>query len=382
MAKRDYYEVLGVAKGASADEIKKAYRKMAIKYHPDKNPGDKEAEEKFKEAAEAYDVLSDQTKRQKYDQFGHAAFENGGGGGGGFYGGGMSMDDIFSQFGDIFGSFGGFGGFGGSRGGSRQNRGTNLRVRVTLSLAEVASGVTKKLKVKKAVTCSHCNGTGAKDASSVKTCTTCKGSGVVTRVVSSLFGQMQTQSACPSCGGNGKTITDKCTYCHGEGIVMEETVEEVRIPAGVEDGMQLTVRGAGNAAKNGGIAGDLLVVIQETPDKELVRDGSNLIYHLLLSVPDMILGAPIEVPTVDSKVRVTIDPGTQPGKVLRLKGKGLPEVNSSQRGDLLVRVDVYIPTELSKDEKKAVESLKGSANFSPSSTEKDSFFKRMKNLFS
>ncbi len=382
MAKRDYYEVLGVAKGASADEIKKAYRKMAIKYHPDKNPGDKEAEEKFKEAAEAYDVLSDQTKRQKYDQFGHAAFENGGGGGGGFYGGGMSMDDIFSQFGDIFGSFGGFGGFGGSRGGSRQNRGTNLRVRVTLSLAEVASGVTKKLKVKKAVTCSHCNGTGAKDASSVKTCTTCKGSGVVTRVVSSLFGQMQTQSACPTCGGNGKTITDKCTYCHGEGIVMEETVEEVRIPAGVEDGMQLTVRGAGNAAKNGGIAGDLLVVIQETPDKELVRDGSNLIYHLLLSVPDMILGAPIEVPTVDSKVRVTIDPGTQPGKVLRLKGKGLPEVNSSQRGDLLVRVDVYIPTELSKDEKKAVESLKGSANFSPSSTEKDSFFKRMKNLFS
>lgn len=382
MAKRDYYEVLGVAKGASADEIKKAYRKMAIKYHPDKNPGDKEAEEKFKEAAEAYDVLSDQSKRQKYDQFGHAAFENGGGGGGGFYGGGMSMDDIFSQFGDIFGSFGGFGGFGGSRGGSRQNRGTNLRVRVTLSLAEVASGVTKKLKVKKAVQCSHCNGTGAKDSSSVKTCTTCKGSGVVMRVVSSLFGQMQTQSVCPDCGGNGKIITDKCTHCHGEGVVMEETVEEVRIPAGVEDGMQLTVRGAGNAAKNGGMAGDLLVVIQETPDKELVRDGSNLIYHLLLPVTDMILGAPVEVPTVDSKVRVTIDPGTQPGKVLRLKGKGLPEVNSHQRGDLLVRVDVYIPTELTKEERKTVESLKGSANFNPSSTEKDSFFKRMKNLFS
>lgn len=380
MAKRDYYEVLGVAKGASADEIKKAYRKMAIKYHPDKNPGDKEAEEKFKEAAEAYDVLSDQTKRQRYDQFGHAAFENGGGGGG--FGGGMSMDDIFSQFGDIFGSFGGFGGFGGSRGSSRQNRGTNLRVRVTLSLSDVANGVTKKIKVKKAVQCSHCNGSGAKDANSVKTCATCKGSGVVMRVVSSLFGQMQTQSVCPSCGGNGKTITDKCPHCHGEGVVMQETVEEVRIPAGVEDGMQLTVRGAGNAAKNGGVAGDLLVVIQETPDTELVRDGSNLIYHLLLPVTDMILGAPVEVPTVDSKVRVTIDPGTQPGKILRLKGKGLPEVNSSQRGDLLVRVDVYIPTELTKDERKAIESLRGSDNFNPSSTAKDSFFKRMKNLFS
>lgn len=383
MAKRDYYEVLGVSKGASADEIKKAYRKMAIKYHPDKNPGDKEAEEKFKEAAEAYDVLSDQSKRQKYDQFGHAAFENGGGGGGGYYGHGMSMDDIFSQFGDIFGSAfgGGFGGFG-SRGGSRQNRGTNLRVRVTLTLQEVATGVTKKLKVKKAVKCSHCNGTGAKDSNSVKTCTTCKGSGVVMRVVQSLFGQMQSQSVCPDCGGDGKTITDKCPHCGGEGIVMQETVEEVRIPAGVEDGMQLSVQGGGNAARKGGIPGDLLVVIQETPDKELVRDGSNLIYHLLLSVPDMILGAPIEVPTVDSKVRVTIDPGTQPGKVLRLKGKGLPEVNSGHKGDLLVRVDVFIPTELSKEEKKAVESLKGSANFSPSSTEKDSFFKRMKNLFS
>lgn len=382
MAKRDYYEVLGVSKSASADEIKKAYRKMAIKYHPDKNPGDKEAEEKFKEAAEAYDVLSDQSKRQKYDQFGHAAFENGGGGGG-YYGHGMSMDDIFSQFGDIFGSAfgGGFSGFG-SRGGSRQNRGTNLRVRVTLTLQEVATGVTKKLKVKKAVKCSHCNGTGAKDANSVKTCTTCKGSGVVMRVVQSLFGQMQSQTVCPDCGGDGKTVIDKCPHCGGEGIVMQETVEEVRIPAGVEDGMQLSVQGGGNAARKGGIPGDLLVVIQETPDKELVRDGSNLIYHLLLSVPDMILGAPIEVPTVDSKVRVTIDPGTQPGKVLRLKGKGLPEVNSSRRGDLLVRVDVYIPTEISKEEKKAVESLKGSDNFSPSSSEKDSFFKRMKNLFS
>ncbi|MCF0190222.1 MAG: molecular chaperone DnaJ [Marinilabiliaceae bacterium] len=381
MAKADYYEVLGVGRSASADEIKKAYRKKAIQYHPDKNPGDKVAEEKFKEAAEAYDVLSDSDKRARYDQFGHAAFENGGGG----YGaGGMDMNDIFSHIGDIFGSaFGGgfgFGGFGGGR--SHVNKGSNLRVRVNLTLSEVAQGVTKKLKVRKQVQCKHCNGSGAKDSSSTKTCSTCHGSGVVTRIVSSIMGRMQTQSACPDCGGEGKVITDKCPHCGGEGVVTEESVVEVKIPAGVEAGMQLSVPGGGNAARRGGIAGDLLVQIEETPDKELIRDGNNLIYHLLLSVPDMILGTPVEVPTVDSKLRVTIDPGTQPGKVLRLKGKGLPSVERREKGDLLVRVDVYIPTELTKEERKLVESLKGGENFKPTITEKESFFERMKNMFS
>lgn len=381
MAKRDYYEVLGVNKSASADEIKKAYRKMAIKYHPDKNPGDKEAEEKFKEAAEAYDVLSDQQKRSKYDQFGHAAFE-GGAGGGGFYGaGGMSMDDIFSQFGDIFEGMG-FGGFGGSRRGGRTvNKGSNLRVKVNLTLADVAKGVEKKLKVKKYVTCEHCQGTGAKDNSSMKNCSTCNGTGVVTRIVNSMFGRMQSTQACPQCGGEGKIITDKCPHCNGEGIKLSEEVITIKIPAGVESGMQLSVNGKGNAARRGGINGDLLVLIEETPDKELVRDGQNLIYHLYMSIPDVVLGAPVEVPTVEGKVRVTIDPGTQPGKVLRLKGKGLPEVNGYSKGDLLVRVDVFVPTTLTKEEKKLFEQLRQSESVKPSQSDKEGFFARMKSMF-
>lgn len=382
MAKRDYYEVLGVAKSASADEIKKAYRKMAIKYHPDKNPGDKEAEEKFKEAAEAYDVLSDSQKRQRYDQFGHAAFDGSAGGGGGFYGGGMSMDDILNNLGNIFGDVFG-GGFGGSRsrGGMRQNRGSNLRVKVTLSMDEIAHGCEKKLKVKKQVACKHCHGMGAKEGSSTKSCTRCGGSGYVTQIVNSMFGRMQSQSPCPECQGEGKIIDTPCPHCKGEGIVAEEEIIEVKIPAGVEAGMQLSLSGRGNAARRGGIAGDLLVVIDEQPDKQLIRDGSNLIYHLYLSIPEVLLGTPAEVPTVDGKVRVNIEPGTQPGKVLRLKGKGLPEVNSHSRGDLLVRIDVYIPKSLSKDDRKLIEQLRDSKTFQPGPTEKASFLDRMKSMF-
>lgn len=377
MAKKDYYEVLGVSKSASADEIKKAYRKLAIKYHPDKNPGDKEAEEKFKEAAEAYDVLSNAEKKAKYDQFGHAAFENGGGGGG-FYGGGMSMDDIFSQFGDIFGSFG-FGG--GHRGGQRVNKGTSLRVKVRLTLSEVANGVEKKFKVKKQVQCKKCGGTGAKDSSSIKTCTHCNGTGVITQVVQSFLGPMRSQQTCPYCHGEGKTITDKCSCCHGTGLTEEEEVVSVKIPAGVEAGMQLNVAGKGNAAKNGGINGDLLVLIDEEPNNELIRDGNNLIYHLYLSIPEVVLGTQVEIPTVDGKVRLKIDAGTQPGKVLRLQGKGLPEVNSRMKGDLLVRVDVFIPKSISKDDAKLMEQLKDSSSFKPSANDKADFLNRAKSMF-
>lgn len=382
MAKTDYYEVLGVSKNATADEIKKAYRKMAIKYHPDKNPDDKEAEEKFKEAAEAYDVLSDADKRSKYDRFGHAAFEGGAGAGGGFHGSGMSMDDIFSNFGDIFGNFGGFGGFSGHHSSSRSvNRGSNIRVKVRLTLQEVAKGVEKKLKVKKYVKCSHCNGTGAKDGSSYSTCHTCNGSGRVTRVVNTILGQMQQQTECPDCHGDGRIITNKCTHCNGEGIAMGEEVISVQIPAGVEEGMQLSVSGKGNAGRRGGANGDLIVYIEEEKSKELIRDGNNLVYNLYLSIPDAILGAPVEVPTVDGKVKVNIEAGTQPGKVLRLKGKGLPDVNGYGSGDLLVRVDVFVPKDLNKDDKNLVEKMKESESFKPSSSEKDGFFSRMKNMF-
>lgn len=381
MAKRDYYEVLGVSKSSTPEDIKKAYRKLAIKYHPDKNPDDKEAEEKFKEAAEAYDVLSDPDKKAKYDRFGHSAFE-GGGGGGGFYGGGMSMDDIFSHFGDIFGS--GFGGFGrrGGNGGHRVNKGTSIRVKVSLTLSDIANGVEKNIKVKKHVACKHCSGTGAKDGSSKKTCSTCNGSGYVVRTVNSLFGQMQTQQPCPQCGGEGKIITDRCSHCSGEGIVLDEEIIKVEIPAGVEEGMQLTVRGKGNAARRGGENGDLLVLIEEVPSEELIRDGNNLIYQALISLPEAILGGPIEVPVIDTKVRLNVEPGTQPGKVLRLKGKGLPDVNGYGRGDLLVKVDVFVPKDITKDEKKIFEKLKDSESFKPKKKDKDSIFARMKQRFS
>ena len=384
MAKRDYYEVLGVDKSASADEIKKAYRKKAIQYHPDKNPGDKNAEEKFKEAAEAYDVLSDPQKRQRYDQFGHAGV--GGASQSGGFGGGMSMDDIFSQFGDIFGGhFGGFGGFSGfgssSRSGRRVNRGSDLRVKVKLTLNDIAKGVEKKIKVKKYVPCSHCHGTGAEGNDGVKTCDTCKGSGVVTRIANTILGQMQTQTTCPTCGGEGKVVVKKCPICNGEGIVRDEEIITINIPAGVSEGMQLSMSGKGNAARHGGINGDLLILVEEEPHPELIRDENDLLYNLLLSIPEAALGTTVEIPTVDGKVKVKIDAGTQPGKVLRLRNKGLPSVNGYGTGDLLVNVSVYIPETLSSSEKATLNSLSSSVNVQPNKTAKESIFNKFKHMF-
>ncbi len=387
MAKKDYYEILGVSKGAAQDEIKKAYRQQAIKYHPDKNPGDKEAEEMFKEAAEAYEVLSDQEKRSKYDRFGHSAFD----GSGGFGGGGMTMDDIFSQFGDIFGGFGGFGGsggfggFGGS-GGSRRahgvTKGSNLRVTVKLNLSEIAKGVEKKIKVKKYVACESCDGTGAKNGTAVSNCPTCHGTGHVTQVTNTFLGQMQTQSVCPTCRGEGKTITEKCEACYGEGIVKKEEVISINIPAGVAEGMQVKLSGKGNAPRRGGMNGDLLVVIKEEEHPLLERDGNDIIYHLYLSVPQAIIGDTVEIPTIDSRVKIKIDPGTQPGKILRLRGKGVPEVNGYGKGDLMVSINVWMPKNISSDEKKMLEKLQASENFEPKpdKTEKG-FFHKMKNFF-
>jgi molecular chaperone DnaJ len=384
--KRDYYEILGVAKTASDEEIKKAYRKKAIQYHPDKNPGNKEAEEKFKEAAEAYEVLSNTEKRQRYDQFGHAGVS--GAAGGGFSGGGFSMEDIFSQFGDIFGGhfgggFGGFGGFGGggSRDGQRVNRGSNLRVRVKLNLAEIAKGAEKKIKVRKQVACSHCNGTGAEGGSSYSTCNTCRGTGAVTRISNTILGRMQTQSVCPDCQGEGKIITRKCTHCNGEGIVQQEEVITINIPAGVAEGMQLSMAGKGNAARRGGVNGDLLIVIEEEPHPELIRDENDLVFNLLLSFPTAALGGTVEIPTIDGRVKVKIESGTQPGKVLRLRGKGLPSVNQYGTGDLLVNISVYIPESLSRDERKLIEKLEESDNFKTSPSLSKRIFEKFRNLF-
>jgi len=382
MSKRDYYEVLGVSKDASETELKKAYRKKAIQYHPDKNPDNKEAEEKFKEAAEAYEVLSNAEKRQRYDQFGHAGV--GGAAGGGGFGGGMNMEDIFSHFGDIFGggSFfgGGFGG--GGRSSRRVNRGSNLRVKVKLTLKEIAEGVEKKIKVKKYVECKSCSGSGAKNGSSFSTCSTCNGSGQVTRVQNTILGQMQTASTCPSCNGDGKMITDKCNSCSGEGIVRDEEVITINIPAGVAEGMQLSVSGKGNAARRGGVNGDLLILIQEEEHPELVRDENDLLYNLFISIPDAVLGTAVEIPTIDNKVKVKIDAGTQPGKILRLRGKGLPDVNGYGRGDLLVKINVWIPKDINKEEKKAMEKLQNAESFQPQpSKQEKSFFKKVRNFF-
>ena len=385
--KRDYYEVLGVEKTATADEIKKAYRKKAIQYHPDKNPGDKEAEEKFKEAAEAYDVLRDPDKRARYDKFGHAGMGGAAGGGaygGGFGGGGMSMDDIFSMFGDIFGGPGGFGGgFGGGGSTSRRRRyrGSDLRVKVKLNLKEVSTGVEKKFRLKKYVTCTCCGGSGAEGTGGVETCSTCGGSGSVARTQQSIFGTMRTQTVCPTCGGEGTVIKNKCKECQGEGIVFGEEVVSVKIPAGVAQDMQLSMSGKGNAGKHNGVPGDLLVMIEEEEHKDLIRDGNDLVYNLLLSVPTAALGGTAEIPTVDGKVKVKIEPGTQPGKVLRLRNKGLPDVNGYGTGDLLVNISVYIPETLSRDEKKAMESMEKSDNFKPSSSVKEKIFRKFRGLF-
>ena len=374
--KRDYYEVLGVQKNANADEIKKAYRKAAIKYHPDKNPGDKEAEEKFKEAAEAYDVLSNPDKRARYDQFGHAGMSGAAGSGaGGFggFGGGFSMEDIFSQFG---------GGFRSSGGGARVNRGSDIRVKVRLTLSEIANGVTKKLKINKTVACDRCGGTGAKDSNSYSTCSTCNGAGYVTRVENTFFGRMQTQGVCPTCGGTGKVISAPCDKCKGEGTLRGQEVVEIKIPAGVGEGMALTVTGKGNAARNGGVNGDLLVLIEEEPDAELVRDGNDLIHNLNITVTTALLGGTVEVPTVDGRAKIKIAPGTHAGKVLRLGGKGLPDVNGYGRGDELVVVDITIPSKLSPEEKRLVEQLAEQPGFRKAESVKNqNIFERMKSFF-
>lgn len=384
--KRDYYEVLGVDKNASADEIKKAYRKKAIQYHPDKNPGDKEAEEKFKEAAEAYEVLSDPQKRQRYDQFGFAGM----GGAGGFNGGqGMNMEDIFSQFGDLFESWGMGGGghfssfFGGQRGGGGQRvrRGSDLRVRVHVTLEEIATGVDKKIRVKKLVPCQDCHGTGSADGSQGDVCPTCKGTGRIVRTQRGIFGMMQVQDECPTCHGEGRIIKNKCPKCNGEGVVRAEEVIDIHIPAGVTGGMQIPVHGKGNAAPNGGVPGDLLVLIEEEEHKDFVREGNDLVYNLLLDMPTAILGGQVIIPTLQGEAKITITPGTQPGKVLRMRGKGLPIIDQYARqygtGDMLINVGVYIPEHLNRDEKKMIEQLKTSENVKPGSSDKKNFFKNL-----
>ena len=386
MAKRDYYDILGIPKGSSADEIKKAYRKMAIKYHPDKNPDDKLAEENFKEAAEAYEVLSNPDKRARYDQFGHAANASSPNGGG--YGaGGMDMNDIFSQFGDIFGGgspFEGFFGGGGQQrgGGRRVAKGSNLRIKVRLTLEEIANGAEKKIKVNKQVVCTTCDGTGAKDRSSFQTCKTCGGQGAVRRVTNTILGQMQTTSTCPTCNGEGTQITSKCTVCHGDGVVRGEETISINIPAGVSEGMQLSMGGKGNAAPRGGVPGDLIILIEEIPHETLKRDGNNVVYDLHISFIDAALGTSIEVPTIDGKAKIKIDPGTQGGRMLRLKGKGVPEVNSYHRGDQLIHINVWTPKALSREERELLEKLQNSTNFKPNPGKNEkSFFERMKEYF-
>ena len=388
MAKRDFYEILGVAKGADAKEIKKAYRKVAMKFHPDKNPGDKAAEDKFKEAAEAYEILSDEQKRSRYDRYGHAGVDPQAGFGG--RGGGMNMDDIFANFSDIFGDSGGspfesfFGG--GSRGGGRRatgQKGANLRIKVSLTLEEIAEGVTKKIKVKKQTSCGTCNGSGAKDSKAVSSCGTCKGSGYVRQVKSTFLGQMQTTTVCPTCSGTGSQITSKCTTCKGEGRQMTDETIEIEIPGGVEEGMQLSMRGKGNAGKNGGPKGDLLIAIEVKPHEHFSRDGQNVMYDLFLNFADAALGTSIEVPTLDKSVKITIPPGTPAGKIFRLRGKGLPSVQGyAGKGDQLINVNVWTPKKLTSEETALLEKMRDLPNFKPSSGKNQKgFFARMKDYF-
>ena len=384
--KSDYYEVLGVRKDASEDEIKKAYRKLAIKYHPDRNPGDKEAEEKFKEAAEAYEVLHDPDKRRQYDQFG---FNGPQGGFGGFGGGGMDMDDIFTMFGDIFGGHSGFGGFGGFGGGGQQHsqrvyRGSDLRLKVKLSLQDIASGVTKRFKVREDVTCEQCKGTGAEGGAQPETCPTCHGSGMVSRSVRSMFGIMTTQTECPTCHGEGTVIKNKCKACDGTGVVKGDKIVEVNIPAGVEEGMVLNVHGKGNAGPHNGVPGDIQVLIEEEKSDTFVRDKQDVIYNLLLDFPTAALGGDAEIPTIDGKkIALKIAPGTQPGNVVRLRGKGLPAVKGygSGKGDIVVNMSVFVPKTLDKNERKAIEQLRESENFKGDSSTKKSIFEKFKNYF-
>lgn len=386
MSKRDFYDILGVTRNATAEEIKKAYRKLAIKYHPDKNPNDKSAEEKFKEAAEAYEVLSNPEKKQRYDQYGHAGV-GGAAGGGGYGGGGMNMEDIFSQFGDIFGGGGGspfdsFFGGSQSRGGRRVAKGSNLRIKVKLTLEEIANGAEKKIKVNKQIACKTCDGSGAKDKNAVSTCKTCGGSGAVRRVTNTILGQMQTTATCPTCHGNGQQITAKCGACHGEGTVRGEETITINIPAGVSEGMQLSMAGKGNAAPNGGVPGDLIILIEELAHDTLKREGNNIVYDLHVSIVDAALGCSAEVPTIDGKAKIKIEAGTQSGKLLRLKGKGIPEVNSYHRGDQIIHVNIWTPKVLNAEEREILEKLRESPNFKPQPGKNDkSFFDKMKEYF-
>ena len=374
MSKRDYYEILGVSKGASEQEIKKAYRKMAIKYHPDKNPDDKDAETKFKEAAEAYEVLSDADKKARYDQFGHAGMKGGAGG----FGGGMSMEDIFSQFGDIFGGGfgsgfgGGFSGFGGG-GRRRTMKGSNLRIKVSLSLEEIAKGVVKKIKVQKLVQA---------EGVSYDTCSTCNGSGQVVKVTQTILGHMQTSSTCSTCHGTGQMVTHKPRGANEHGLIRKEEIMEIEIPAGVEEGMQLNISGKGNAAPAGGINGDLLVVIEEEEHDVFKRNGKNLHYDLYINFVDAALGGSAEIPLIDSKAKIKIEPGTQSGKMVRLRGKGLPDVHGRSKGDLIANISVWTPKTLNKEEKELLDRLRQSENFIPNPGKKEKgFFQRVAEMF-
>ena len=376
MAKRDYYEILGVGKSATDKELKKAYRKLAIKFHPDKNPDNKEAEGKFKEAAEAYEVLNDPNKKARYDQYGHAGLEGGGFGGGGFGGGGMNMDDIFSQFGDIFGSS-----FGGSRGGRRRSKGSNLRVRVKLTLEEIATGIEKKIKIQKNVGCDDCNATGAENGN-LNTCRQCNGAGQTAQIVNTPLGRMQTTATCNGCGGQGQTASSACGTCSGQGVVKKPEEVSINIPAGVEDGMQLSVSGKGNMAPRDGIAGDLIVVIEEIPHDTLKRDGKNLHLDLYISYTDAVLGSDPQIKTISSKVKIKLEAGIQSGKILRLRGKGLPSVDRYGSGDLLIHVNVWTPQELTKNQKKFFESCRDDDNFKPDPDKNNkSFFDKVKEMF-
>ena len=387
MSKRDYYEVLGVAKGAAADEIKKSYRKIALQFHPDRTPGNKESEEKFKEAAEAYDTLSNPDKRAQYDRFGHAGGNNGFGGQGGP--GGMRMEDIFQNFGDIFGNNDMFGGmFGGQGGGGRRqgSRGANLRIKLKMDFGEIANGANKKIKVKKHISCQHCNGSGAKDKNSVQTCGTCAGSGQVRRVTNTFLGQMQTVTTCPTCNGEGSTITQKCGNCKGEGRVYGEETLSLDIPAGVQDGMQLSMSGKGNAGERGGPPGDLLLLVEEEKHEHLTRHDLDVVYQLHVSFPEAVLGMQAEVPTIDGKAKIKIPAGTQSGRIFRLKGKGFPSFQSYEKGDELIEVNVWSPQTLSNEEKELMEKLKSSPNFKPgpearAEREEKGFFDKIKDAF-
>ena len=378
MAKRDYYEVLGVSKSAAADDIKKAYRKIAIKYHPDKNPDDPTAEDKFKEAAEAYEVLSDQEKRSRYDQFGHQGVNGGG------YGH-MNMEDIFSQFGDIFGGgspFEGFFGGAGGRGGRRVRKGTNLRIKLKLDLEEIANGVEKKIKVKRYVACGTCGGNGSKNGTALQTCSGCQGTGQVKKVVNTMLGQMVSTSTCPVCDGEGKKVSQNCETCQGEGREMKEEVIPINVPAGVADGMQLSMNGKGNVPQRGGIAGDLLIQIEEEPHPLLKREGNNVVFEQYISFVDAVLGANLEVPTIEGKVKIKIDPGTQGGKILRLRGKGIKDINGYSKGDQLIHINVWTPKNVTNDERQILEKLRASDNFVPNPGKNEKgFFEKMKEYF-